>query len=128
MRLKSLLLAAALLLPLHAAAEKVFRYAFEIAETGFDPAELSDLYSSTVIANIFDTPLTYDYLARPIRLIPNTLAAMPEVTEQGTLYTALAGMLNLLAMIDVLYCDAAARRRQNAATPVRPGNIAGVQV
>ncbi len=66
---------------------KVFRYAFEVAETGFDPAEISDLYSSNVIANLFDTPLTYDYLARPIRLVPNTLAAMPEVTENGTLYT-----------------------------------------
>ncbi len=66
---------------------KVFRYAFEIAETGFDPAELSDLYSSTVIANIFDTPLTYDYLARPLQLKPNTLVALPEVTQDGTLYT-----------------------------------------
>jgi ABC-type transport system substrate-binding protein len=66
---------------------KVFRYAFEIAETGFDPAEISDLYSSNVIANIFDTPLTYDYLARPVKLIPNTLASMPEVTENGTLMT-----------------------------------------
>ncbi|HRA24216.1 MAG TPA: ABC transporter substrate-binding protein, partial [Usitatibacteraceae bacterium] len=54
---------------------------------GFDPVEISDLYSSNVIANLFDPPLTYDYLARPIKLIPNTLAAMPEVTENGTLYT-----------------------------------------
>src|SRR5438045_3042365 len=62
-----------------AANSKVFRYAFEIAETGFDPAEISDLYSSYIIANIFDTPLAYDYLARPVKLVPNTLAAMPEV-------------------------------------------------
>ncbi len=66
---------------------KVFRYAFEVAETTFDPAEISDLYSSNVVANIFDTPLTYDYLARPAKLIPKTLVAMPEVTEDGTLYT-----------------------------------------
>ena len=66
---------------------KVFRYAFEIAETGFDPVEISDLYSGNVVANLFDAPLAYDYLARPIKLIPNTLAAMPEVTENGTLYT-----------------------------------------
>ena len=66
---------------------KVFRYAFEVAETGFDPAEISDLYSSNVIAHIFDPPLAYDYLARPIKLVPNTLATMPEVTEGGTLYT-----------------------------------------
>lgn len=68
-------------------AEKTFRYAFLIAETGFDPAELSDLYSSNLIANIFDTPLTYDYLARPIKLIPNTLEALPEITEGGTVFT-----------------------------------------
>src|SRR4029079_10556460 len=76
--------------PLAAAAAspgKVFRYAFEVAETGFDPAEISDLYSSYIIANIFDTPLSYDYLARPVKLVPNTLAAMPEVTENGTLIT-----------------------------------------
>ena len=82
--------AALIVLPVAAPAAdpaKVFRYAFEVAETGFDPVELSDLYSSTVIANIFDSPLTYDYLARPVKLIPNTLAAMPEVTEGGTLYT-----------------------------------------
>ena len=70
-----------------APSERVFRYAFEIAETGFDPAELSDLYSSTVVANIFDTPLAYDFLARPLKLVPNTLAAMPEITENGTVYT-----------------------------------------
>ncbi len=58
-----------------------------MAETGFDPAEISDLYSSNLIANIFDTPLTYDYLARPLKLVPNTLEAMPEITEGGTLYT-----------------------------------------
>ena len=69
------------------AADKVLRYAFLIAETGFDPAEISDLYSSNIIDNIFDTPLKYDYIARPLRLVPNTLAAMPDVTEEGTLYT-----------------------------------------
>ncbi|MBL0141345.1 MAG: bicyclomycin resistance protein [Betaproteobacteria bacterium] len=68
-------------------AAKVFRYAFPIAETGFDPVELSDLYSGNLIANIFDPPLEYDYVARPMKLVPNTLVAMPEVTENGTLYT-----------------------------------------
>lgn len=44
------------------------------------------------------------------------------VAEQGTLYTALAGMLNLLAIIDVLYCDPKARRGLAAA--IRPKHIA----
>ncbi|HET6263792.1 MAG TPA: ABC transporter substrate-binding protein [Usitatibacter sp.] len=80
-------LALAAVLPASAAENgKVFRYAFQVAETGFDPAEVSDLYSSNIIANIFDPPLTYDYLARPVKLIPNTLEALPEVLEEGTLY------------------------------------------
>jgi ABC-type transport system substrate-binding protein len=83
-----LILAATAGVPASAAdPDKVFRYAFRVAETGFDPAEISDLYSSNVIANIFDAPLTYDYLARPLKLVPNTLAEMPEITAEGTLYT-----------------------------------------
>ncbi|MGZ5084613.1 MAG: ABC transporter substrate-binding protein, partial [Usitatibacter sp.] len=78
-------MAAACALPAHA--EKVLRYAFLIAETGFDPAQISDLYSTYLVDNIFDTPLRYDYLARPVVLVPNTLEAMPEVSEGGTLYT-----------------------------------------
>ncbi|HSS27730.1 MAG TPA: ABC transporter substrate-binding protein, partial [Usitatibacter sp.] len=78
-------LALALVLPAHA--EKVLRYAFPIAETGFDPVQISELYSSNLIDNIYDTPLKYDYLARPVKLVPNTLTAMPEITEGGTLYT-----------------------------------------
>src|SRR5437870_2325510 len=85
MRLAASLLAAAMLAPA-CAAEKVFRYAFPVAETGFDPAQISDLYSSTVIENIFDSPLTYDFLARPVKLVPNTLESMPEIDENGTLY------------------------------------------
>ena len=30
------------------APKKVLRYAFPVAETGFDPAQISDLYSRTV--------------------------------------------------------------------------------
>ncbi len=82
----ALLLAAA---PLSQAADpnKVFRYAFEIAETSFDPPRISDLYSNLVNGAMFDAPLTYDYLSRPPRLKPNTLVAMPEISADGTTYT-----------------------------------------
>jgi ABC-type transport system substrate-binding protein len=60
---------------------KVLRYAFPIAETGFDPAQISDLYSRTITANIFESPLTYDYLARPARLKPQTAQALPEISD-----------------------------------------------
>src|SRR5689334_11238739 len=83
-----LLLAAALFAAtVQAAPQKVLRVAFLIAETNFDPAATSDLYSNNIIEEIFDSPLTYDFLARPAKLKPQTLAAMPEVTENGRVYT-----------------------------------------
>jgi ABC-type transport system substrate-binding protein len=63
--------------------KKVLRYAFPVAETGFDPAQISDLYSRTVAANIFEAPLTYDYLARPAQVKPQTAASLPEISDDG---------------------------------------------
>jgi ABC-type transport system substrate-binding protein len=69
------------------AAQKVLRYAFPVAETGFDPAQISDLYSRVIAANIFEAPLTYDYLSRPARVKPQTAAALPEVSSDFRTYT-----------------------------------------
>ena len=66
---------------------KVFRYAFEIAETSFDPHRISDVYSNIVNQGMFESPLTYDYLARPLKLKPQTLVSMPEVSADSTTYT-----------------------------------------
>jgi ABC-type transport system substrate-binding protein len=66
---------------------KVLRYAFEVAESSFDPHKNSDVYSGIVNNAIFDAPLRYDFLARPPKLIPNTLAAMPEVSADSKTYT-----------------------------------------
>ncbi|HET9579639.1 MAG TPA: ABC transporter substrate-binding protein [Usitatibacter sp.] len=84
--LSSLLAAAALALPAQAQ-EKVLHYAFEIAETSFDPHRISDVYSNIVNQGMFEAPLTYDYLARPAKLVPNTAAALPEVSADGRTYT-----------------------------------------
>jgi len=64
--------------------QKVLRYAFPVAETGFDPAQVTDLYSNTVLANIFEAPLEFEYLAQPVRARPNTASAMPEVSADFT--------------------------------------------
>ncbi|HCE10830.1 MAG TPA: heme-binding protein [Oxalobacteraceae bacterium] len=66
---------------------KVLRYVFVAAETGFDPAISRDLYSAQIVQSVFETLYTYDYLARPAKLIPLTAAAMPEVTDGGKTYT-----------------------------------------
>ena len=66
---------------------KVLRYAFEVAESSFDPQKNSDVYSGIVNNAIFDAPLRYDFLARPPKLIPNTLVAMPDVSADYKTYT-----------------------------------------
>ncbi len=70
-----------------APAPKTLRYAFRVAETGFDPAQVNDLYSSNVNANIFDAPLTYDFLARPARVVPNTAEALPDIAPDFRTFT-----------------------------------------
>ncbi|MDQ6618949.1 MAG: ABC transporter substrate-binding protein [Pseudomonadota bacterium] len=66
---------------------KVIRVAFPVAETGFDPQAAGDLYSNYVVRAIFDTLYRYDYLARPHKLVPNTAAALPEISADGTTWT-----------------------------------------
>ncbi|QPF76137.1 bicyclomycin resistance protein [Roseateles sp. DAIF2] len=60
---------------------KVLRYSFRVAETGFDPAQITDRYSKAVSAGIFEAPLEFAYLARPFQMRPSTAVAMPEVSE-----------------------------------------------
>jgi len=66
---------------------KVLRYAFPTAETGFDPAQLSDLYSRTVTAHIFEQLYTYDHLARPYKVRPRLAVGMPEVSADFRTWT-----------------------------------------
>jgi ABC-type transport system substrate-binding protein len=82
--LTSLLLAAAQ--PLVSAPEplKVVRTTFSGSESGFDPAQISDTVSGAIVSSLFDAPLTYDYLARPAKLKPNTAVALPEVNDDHT--------------------------------------------
>ena len=67
---------------------KVLRIAFPAPENGFDPTQTnSSQYSVTLIAQIFEAPLAYDYLARPVRLVPQTAEALPEVSADGRVFT-----------------------------------------
>ena len=73
------------------AQEKVLRYAFEIAETGFDPAQISDFYSRTATENMFDALYRYDYLARPAKVLPNVAQGMPAISEDFKTFTIKEG-------------------------------------
>ena len=73
--------------PVAAAAPKVLRTIFPAAETGFDPAMTHDLYSAQINQAIFESLYTYDYMARPAKLMPQTADGMPEISADGKTYT-----------------------------------------
>ncbi|HEX5129760.1 MAG TPA: ABC transporter substrate-binding protein, partial [Usitatibacter sp.] len=75
------------LAPTASTAAKVLRHQLDVAETSADPHRISDIYSNMVVSAIFETPLEYDYLARPLKLKPQTLVALPEVATDGKTYT-----------------------------------------
>lgn len=70
-----------------AAAPKVLRIAFSSAETGFDPARISDLYSRTVTSHIFEALYGYDHLARPVKLVPRLADGLPEHSPDFRVWT-----------------------------------------
>jgi ABC-type transport system substrate-binding protein len=63
------------------------RCAFRVAETGFDPVAIGDENSNRVAACIFESPLTYDHLARPVKMVPLTAQALPEVEDDFRSFT-----------------------------------------
>ena len=83
----AVLLAASELHAQNRADEKVLRYAFEVAETGFDPAQISDVYSRIATASMFDSLYDYDYLARPVKVRPRVAVGMPVISDDFRTYT-----------------------------------------
>jgi len=67
--------------------DNTLHVAFSVAETGFDPVAIGDENSNRVAACIFEAPLTYDYLARPVQLRPQTAAALPEISADFRRFT-----------------------------------------
>ncbi len=82
--------AGGLLLPAGAARAStphVLRYAFPVAESNFDPAQVTDVYSRTVIAHILEALYCYDHLARPPRIVPLVAAGLPEISADYRTWT-----------------------------------------
>jgi ABC-type transport system substrate-binding protein len=66
---------------------KVLHMFLSTSETGMDPAVASDTSTLSLLENVFDPLLRYDYLARPVKLRENTASALPRVDENGLSYT-----------------------------------------
>src|SRR5436190_12526541 len=65
---------------------KTLRVVLTSAEMSFDPQFSADAGSDGIIDHIYDAMLDYDYLARPVKLVPRTLEAMPTVEDGGATY------------------------------------------
>ena len=52
----------------------------------FDPQFSADAGTDGIIDHIYDAMLDYDYLARPVKLVPRTIEAMPTVEAGGAVF------------------------------------------
>jgi ABC-type transport system substrate-binding protein len=92
-RQRRALLQGALALPMAGVASatdappKLLRVMFNSAETSFDPARISDLYSRTVTAHIFESLYGYDHLARPPTVVPRLAEGLPAHNADFTEWT-----------------------------------------
>jgi ABC-type transport system substrate-binding protein len=73
--------------PVTAQEPKVLHMFLSTSEAGLDPALGSDLATLSLLENLFDPLLRYDYLARPLKLQGNTATGLPEVSSDGLSYT-----------------------------------------
>jgi len=65
---------------------KTLRVVLTGAEMSFDPQFSADAGSDGIIDHIYESMLDYDYLARPVTLVPRTLEAMPTVEDGGATF------------------------------------------
>ncbi len=66
---------------------RVYRHSMDGVPGSLDPARASSVYDKFLAVNLYDTLYRYRYLARPYQLTPNLAAAMPEVSDDGLVYT-----------------------------------------
>ena len=89
-----------------AAGPKVLRVMFNSAETSFDPARISDLYSRTVTSHIFESLYGYDHLARPAQVVAALADGMPACAGVALgIERLLMAMLGTDRIADVLPFD-----------------------
>jgi len=69
------------------AADKTLRLQMLSDVDVLDPARGGSLSALYTVAPLFHQLLTYDYLARPVRMIPYAAEALPEVSKDGRTYT-----------------------------------------
>ncbi len=73
--------------PSDSQALKVYRHSMDGTPGSLDPAHASSIYANFLVVNLYDTLYRYRYLARPYELAPNLAQGLPEISEDGLVYT-----------------------------------------
>lgn len=66
---------------------KMLNIAIRSTIKGFDPIYANDLYSAGEVARVYEGLLQYNYVKRPFTLVPSLAEALPEVSDDGLVYT-----------------------------------------
>lgn len=66
---------------------KVYRHSMDGAPSSIDPVQARNVYVNTITINAYDTLYAFKYLARPYEVKPNLAADMPEISDDGLIYT-----------------------------------------
>ncbi len=66
---------------------EVFRFSEAGAPITMDPAQASTAYENNMVTSIYDQLYDYKYLARPYALKPRLATGMPEISDDGLVYT-----------------------------------------
>lgn len=88
-----LLMAGVALLALDAGAanpadpNKILRTAFQGGDDGFDMAHTTNYYSGWIVDAIFEPLVSYDYMARPVKLVGKAAESVPVAEDGGKSYT-----------------------------------------
>lgn len=65
---------------------KVLRVVQPATDEGFDPVRSANYYSGVILDAVGERLMSYDYLARPAKLVPGVADAMPVVSPDGKTY------------------------------------------
>lgn len=66
---------------------RIMRICFGNRVNTLDPALAADIVSARLVVSLYDTPLQYDYTAKPYKLVPSMLRQMPESSLNQLTYT-----------------------------------------
>lgn len=82
-----MILIPALVINAKQARDLVYRHVEDGAPRSLDPLNIQNTYANSLVTAIYDTLYEYKYLKLPYELKPNLALAMPNISDDGLVYT-----------------------------------------